>query len=264
LVQLLGQDGSNVMSFVDDVGKFQRGEALHIETEKVPEVVKTSQDTREEKKGLENYIESSATKRTNRTHECRKHKGRGGTNKNLIKTHKKPVNQSVLFTTSKQIPESSKIKDTPSSVKNKSGLDDKKVKAKPKTSQPAKGKASFICGCFGTVHKPLTNCLYCGRIACVKEGYDFCPFCGLMLEKVESKPPADETDKQAWLHKERLLSFDRQFARRTKIWDDQEDYYASSSSTWLSTEEQAAVGQKEEERNSEMHQRKKQTLELVL
>lgn len=186
MVQLLGQDGSNVMSFVDDVGKFQSGETLHNETEKVPEVHKTAQDTREEEKGLENYIESSATKRTNRTQERRKHKGRGGTNKNLIKTDKKR-------TTSKQIPESSKIKDTPSSIKNKSDLDDKKVKAKPKMSQPAKGKASYICGCFGTVHKPLTNCLYCGRIACIKEGYDFCPFCGLMLEKVESKPPADET-----------------------------------------------------------------------
>jgi hypothetical protein len=44
------------------------------------------------------------------------------------------------------------------------------------------GKASVVCGCFGTIHKPLTNCLYCGRISCEREGYDFCPFCGLLVE----------------------------------------------------------------------------------
>ena len=51
-------------------------------------------------------------------------------------------------------------------------------------SHPKKGKATKVCGCFGTRHKPLTNCLYCGRISCVVEGYDFCPFCGLMVEEI--------------------------------------------------------------------------------
>lgn len=51
-------------------------------------------------------------------------------------------------------------------------------------SQPKKGKASRVCGCYGTFHKPLTNCLYCGRISCVEEGYDYCPFCGYMVEDV--------------------------------------------------------------------------------
>jgi hypothetical protein len=51
-------------------------------------------------------------------------------------------------------------------------------------SQPKKGKASHVCGCYGTFHKPLTNCLYCGRISCVEEGYDYCPFCGYMVEDV--------------------------------------------------------------------------------
>ena len=46
----------------------------------------------------------------------------------------------------------------------------------------AKGKAKIVCGCFGTKHKALTNCLICGRISCSKEGYDFCASCGWLVE----------------------------------------------------------------------------------
>lgn len=49
---------------------------------------------------------------------------------------------------------------------------------------PTRGKATKVCGCFGTKHKPLTNCLYCGRISCELEGYGFCAFCGYMVEEI--------------------------------------------------------------------------------
>jgi hypothetical protein len=54
-------------------------------------------------------------------------------------------------------------------------------------SRPLRGKAKVACGCFGTKHKSLTNCLYCGRISCLAEGYDFCPFCGLMVEEIKDE-----------------------------------------------------------------------------
>lgn len=57
----------------------------------------------------------------------------------------------------------------------------------PPKSHPPKGKPSIVCGCFGSLHKPLTNCLYCGRISCEREGYDFCPFCGMLVEQVKGK-----------------------------------------------------------------------------
>lgn len=50
--------------------------------------------------------------------------------------------------------------------------------------RPTRGGAKRVCGCYGTFHKPLTNCLYCGRISCIEEGYDFCPFCGYMVDDV--------------------------------------------------------------------------------
>lgn len=52
--------------------------------------------------------------------------------------------------------------------------------------RPTKGqRKTAVCGCFGTKHEPLTNCLFCGRISCVVEGYDFCPFCSFLLEEVK-------------------------------------------------------------------------------
>lgn len=52
-------------------------------------------------------------------------------------------------------------------------------------SQPVRGTAVRVCGCYGTYHQPLTNCLHCGRISCSEEGYDFCPFCGFLVEAVD-------------------------------------------------------------------------------
>jgi hypothetical protein len=47
---------------------------------------------------------------------------------------------------------------------------------------PQRGKPNVVCGCFGNVHKPLANCLYCGRISCEREGYSYCAFCGNLVE----------------------------------------------------------------------------------
>jgi hypothetical protein len=58
---------------------------------------------------------------------------------------------------------------------------------KVEKSRPSRGKATIVCGCFGTKHKALTNCLYCGRISCVEEGYDFCPFCGYCIEEIKDE-----------------------------------------------------------------------------
>lgn len=128
------------------------------------------------------------------------------------------------------------------------------VKAPPPKSRPPKGKASVVCGCYGSLHKSLTNCLYCGRISCEREGYDFCPFCGVLVEQVtggEGYVPTKHVccallpcvvvcsthsfffiSTKAWEHKERLLRFDRDFARRTVVLDDQADFFSSNKS-WL-------------------------------
>ncbi len=125
-----------------------------------------------------------------------------------------------------------------------------------------KGKAKRICGCFGTKHKPLTNCLHCGRISCEVEGYDFCPHCHILIEDFSQRIRGDRTSASALLHKERLLEFDRTAAARTRILDDQEDYFVSSNSMWSTQEEQNNAREKEEERRKRLHERQKQTLAI--
>ena len=68
---------------------------------------------------------------------------------------------------------------------------------------------------------------------------------------------------EADAHKERLLRFDREFARRMVVVDDQEDHY-SGNGTWLTEEEKEDVTAKEEARFQDMHTRKKQVLNLVI
>eukprot|EP00540_Astrosyne_radiata_P005819 CAMPEP_0116864250 /NCGR_PEP_ID=MMETSP0418-20121206/24713_1 /TAXON_ID=1158023 /ORGANISM="Astrosyne radiata, Strain 13vi08-1A" /LENGTH=81 /DNA_ID=CAMNT_0004499441 /DNA_START=87 /DNA_END=335 /DNA_ORIENTATION=- len=70
------------------------------------------------------------------------------------------------------------------------------------------------------------------------------------------------TDR-AWLHKQRLLRFDREFAQRTVVLDDQADYFNHQTSTWLSEEEKAEATELESKRHDDLHTRKKQQLKLA-
>lgn len=140
-----------------------------------------------------------------------------------------------------------------------SGNQPQQVVQEVQKTKPVRGKASRVCGCYGTYHQPLTNCLHCGRISCSEEGYDFCPFCGFLVEDVNDGQ--DHTDDPNWVQKERLLRFDREFARRTQIFDDQADYQGPT--TWM-TEDEKAQAEENQKRQAEALKRPKQVLNLVL
>jgi hypothetical protein len=40
---------------------------------------------------------------------------------------------------------------------------------------------NFECGCFGTEHAVVNNCMQCGRVVCAREGERPCPFCGELV-----------------------------------------------------------------------------------
>lgn len=61
---------------------------------------------------------------------------------------------------------------------------------------------------------------------------------------------------EAWKHKERLLRYDREFAQRTIILDDQSDYYNRQTSMWSTDEEQTEAARLEQERHNDIHKRK--------
>lgn len=247
LSQLLGTEGTEVKDFVDDVGRFQQGEALLLR-----ETVPAKLEAPTARQLQENYMDSkppAVKKQPPKKPAAKKQAaGTGG-----IK--KPPATQKVA---QQKLPEILSNKTEPATVHQPpQPLAERIEEPQIKKYHPPKGKASIVCGCFGTQHKPLTNCLYCGRISCEREGYDFCGFCGMFVEEAKSSNDA------ATEHKERLLRFDRDFARRTIVLDDQADYFSNQTSTWLTQEEQADAEQKEADRQNELHTRKKQTLNIA-
>ena len=66
---------------------------------------------------------------------------------------------------------------------------------------------------------------------------------------------------KAFLQKDRLLQFDRDFARRTEVFDDQEDY--QSPSAWM-TEEEKQEAEENQLKQLESLKRHKQTLNISI
>ncbi|KAI9760590.1 MAG: hypothetical protein M4579_001559 [Chaenotheca gracillima] len=146
------------------------------------------------------------------------------------------------------------------------------VATKPSISRKA-------CSCNASRHPLLTsapNCLKCGKIICVKEGFGPCTFCGNPLltgeeiqsmigslreergrEKMEannasqrradvSKTPRPFSGSSSALssateHRDKLLQFQESSARRTRVHDEAADFETPSSgqSIWASPHERA-------------------------
>jgi len=68
---------------------------------------------------------------------------------------------------------------------------------------------------------------------------------------------------KSWVQKERLLRFDREFARRTQIFDDQADFQAPTT-TWMSDQERMDAEEVSENNRTEAMNRPKQTLSLSI
>eukprot|EP00927_Polykrikos_kofoidii_P064127 TRINITY_DN5917_c0_g1_i1.p1 TRINITY_DN5917_c0_g1~~TRINITY_DN5917_c0_g1_i1.p1 ORF type:complete len:894 (+),score=168.51 TRINITY_DN5917_c0_g1_i1:157-2682(+) len=120
-------------------------------------------------------------------------------------------------------------------------------------------------------HKILTNCLNCGKVIAESEGWGPCLFCGNPLEvgdrfglrhgddrgmcvgegtNREEDEKVNESFGRAVSMKDRLLSYDRDARRRTKVYNDDTDWYSESVNPWLTEKqrEQAAQNAKDEER----------------
>lgn len=122
------------------------------------------------------------------------------------------------------------------------------------------------CGCYGTVHDCYTNCLDCGRIACVEEGCGECFFCGSFVDLdtnhtmdttsttsniVRKSGTTVEREKQQWLQR------DREFAQRTVVLDD-DQVALPGDSYWLDNQERMKAQAAEDQRRKELHSKKKE------
>ena len=55
---------------------------------------------------------------------------------------------------------------------------------------------NFECGCYGTEHGVINNCIKCGRIICKREGERPCPYCGTLIFSDETLSDPDLLEKR--------------------------------------------------------------------
>ncbi|XP_059486166.1 activating signal cointegrator 1 isoform X2 [Neocloeon triangulifer] len=120
------------------------------------------------------------------------------------------------------------------------------------------------CTCEATKHALINNCLSCGRIVCAQEGAGPCMFCGKLVctkdqakivgrgsKKSEKliqhlmKHAEDPKMDKAVEKKNKLLEYDKQNFKLTRVIDDQKDFFATS--TWQSEKERSHIQKKEQE-----------------
>uniref|UniRef100_A0A7S4RE98 Fe2OG dioxygenase domain-containing protein n=1 Tax=Alexandrium monilatum TaxID=311494 RepID=A0A7S4RE98_9DINO len=135
-------------------------------------------------------------------------------------------------------------------------------------------------------HKVLTNCLNCGKVIAEEEGWGPCLFCGNPLEVgdrygmrhgddrgflesvgrgTEEEEKFNESFEKAKATKDRLLSYDRDAKKRTRVFDDATDWYSESMNPWLSEkqrEEALQQASNEERRKREERRRVHATIDI--
>ena len=292
LSALLGLDDGAVSEFVQDMGRFKRGEKLvniSIVDEENSSVIASADAPRppacslkdsaaptrkQDEDKIQGKMASMALEDEPKPQKQQQQKNQGGKSidkraklneKRIRRQEQKKNLTNVKAHEAAHAQESDDKNAAKALAQSKSTKSARESKRNEAPNPPQRGTASKSCGCFGTVHKPLTNCLHCGRIACETEGYDYCGFCGYLIEKVTVvERNSDGKFDKALLHKERLLKYDREFTKRTHVYDDQADYFSNTTSVWLDENERNDAEERDSARQKDIHERKKQTLTLDL
>jgi hypothetical protein len=117
------------------------------------------------------------------------------------------------------------------------------VKTRDLSKIPAHRKACF-CQC--TKHQLVNNCVTCGKIVCEAEGEGPCLFCGAWVDRETIYDVAGLGEEsiglslkyeQALLHRDKLIEFDVNAARRLGVIDERSDWYELSNNTWLNKDQ---------------------------
>lgn len=119
------------------------------------------------------------------------------------------------------------------------------------------GKA---CRCLALRHACYSNCKQCGSIFCVEDeamvrsGGCYVCLSGGTIEPppsaAETRVSLSEAEAKAYELKDRLLQYDLENAKRTKVFDAQADYYETS--VWLTDAEKEAIDSKQQKRREQM------------
>ncbi|KNG81877.1 C2HC5 finger protein [Aspergillus nomiae NRRL 13137] len=163
------------------------------------------------------------------------------------------------------------------------------------STNPTLGNESRKCSCFAAIHPlfdPAPNCLNCGKIICSLEGLQPCSFCGTPLlsnEEVQSmirelraergqekmrahneshhreggpgqgpSPSASSSKLNAAMaHRDKLLQFQAQNAKRTRVVDEAADFETPNvaSTLWMSPAQRALALKKQQQILREMEEK---------
>lgn len=295
LAGFVGNKEEEVRQLSLDVHKFKLGESVSISTSKVSKEATSSDPPETKRKILDEAAAQRQFIKSNEREKQQKNKQATAFKKKEVEDEQRRIwEEAVAARKNDQQPKSMSTSDimheqsvtfastspdlsqttssniifgqtaTDSGDRNEGGSSQKKIsrqQVKPKKGTPT----NKPCGCFGNIHKPLKNCLSCGRISCELEGInDFCHFCGYFVG--ENNYYYDHDDAKlgsAMEHKERLLQFDRTSASRTQIFDDQEDYFVAATSMWSTKQEQGEYHVKEEERRKKVHDRQRNVISFT-
>ena len=85
----------------------------------------------------------------------------------------------------------------------------------------------------------MNNCVSCGKIVCEQEGQGPCLFCGAWVDN-DTNAQDFEDDLEAanydvaLEHRDKLLDFDDNAAKRLGVIDERSDWYELANNAWLS------------------------------
>ncbi len=124
-----------------------------------------------------------------------------------------------------------------------------------KVTRPIKDVSKFLvsgrqmCYCQATRHTLVNNCVQCGKVVCEQEGEGPCLFCGQWVDReavYEVGEEAAEAYEIALNHKDKLIDFDVNSAKRLGVLDAQSDWYDLANNTWLNKEQRLYAKQMQE------------------
>lgn len=108
-----------------------------------------------------------------------------------------------------------------------------------------------VCYCQCTQHPLVNNCINCGKVVCEVEGEGPCLFCGAWVDRealydireVVGEAENDEEEsmttvmaleyEKALQHRDKLLEYDLNAAKRLGVIDAKQDWFEESTNTWL-------------------------------
>lgn len=79
----------------------------------------------------------------------------------------------------------------------------------------------------------------CGKIVCDQEGEGPCLFCGAWVDREQYYDVGDEYQayEVALDHRNKLIDFDLNAAKRLGVLDERSDWYELSNNTWLNKDQ---------------------------